>query len=150
MSCGAPVTTPQLLQGPCLQPHLTPEIPPQHELGPASQKHHGDSWVHPSTGCFQSCLLLAAILGDIKEVLSPFLPFIRRLVRSMCWSWRVNKHQSALAKRRMLSAKFNFGKTDPVAPALLVLHAGGWWVQEAASGLSPPPARPTQQSSRGS
>lgn len=108
VSCGAPVTTAQLLQGPCLQPHLTPEIPPQHELGPASQKHHGDSWVHPSTGCFQSCLLLAAILGDIKEVLSPFLPFIRRLVRSMCWSWRVNKHQSALAKRRMLSAKFNF------------------------------------------
>lgn len=43
----------------------------------------------------------------------------------MCWSWRVNKHQSDLTKRRMLSAKFNFGKADPVAPAPLGVACRG-------------------------
>lgn len=56
----------------------------------------------------------------------PFsFPFIRRLVWSMCWGWRVNKHQSDLTKRRMLSAKFNFGKADPVAPAPLGVACRG-------------------------
>ncbi|KAL2295462.1 hypothetical protein Nmel_017875, partial [Mimus melanotis] len=56
--------------------------------------------------------------GRDQRGAEPFsFPFIHRLVQSMCWSWRVNKHQSGLTKRRMLSAKFNFGKADPVAPA---------------------------------
>lgn len=77
-------------------------------------------------------------------MLSPFLPFIRRLVPSMCWSWRVNKHQSLLTKCRMLSAKFNFGKADPVAPALLVLHTGAGGCRKLPAGC--PHLQPGQRS----
>lgn len=81
-------------------------------------------------------------LGEIKAVQSPSVCF--RPLWSMCWGWRVNRHQSQLAKHRMLSTQLHSGTAEPVAPALsarwvwvvLVLHR----VQAAGVVLSPPPA----------
>lgn len=68
----------------------------------------------------------------------------RAAARSMCSARRVNKHQSALAKRRMLSAKLNLGNADPVAPALAARGVrcmpGCRGVKQATGVLPPPPA----------
>lgn len=124
MSCGVPVTTPWLLQGPCLQPDLTPKIPAQSRTRQSkAPRGQPDPSLH---GVFPELTAPGSSPGRDQRGAEPFsLPFIRRLVRSMCWSWRVNKHQSALTKRRMLSAKFNFGKADPVAPAPLGVACRG-------------------------
>lgn len=66
-------------------------------------------------------------LGEIKAVQSPSVCF--RPLWSMCWGWRVNRHQSQLAKHRMLSTQLHSGTAEPVAPALSarwVLVLCGW------------------------
>lgn len=88
--------------------------------------------------------------GRDQRGAEPFsFPFIHRLVQSMCWSWRVNKHQSSLTKRRMLSAKFNFGKADPVAPALLSVACRGL-VGAGSCQRAVPTSSPANAESRGS
>lgn len=71
MSCGAPVTTPWLLQGLCLQPHLTPKIPPQHKLGPARPRGQPDPSLH---GVFPELPAPGSSPGRDQRGAEPFSP----------------------------------------------------------------------------